>query len=757
MANLDPPIPAELASQPLETLEGVVERLSFADPESHYAVVRLKVKGRRHPVTAVGPLAAVQEGEQLFLKGTYEVHPKWGEQFRVVWWYAVLPATVAGIKKYLASGLIKGIGPELAQRLVAQFGPETLKVIDDHPERLQEVAGIGPKRLGQIRRAWRGQREIREILVSLQGLGVSLTQASKIHQQYGAKAQEVVTTNPYQLALDIQGMGFLTADRLASRLNLDPLAPARLAAGLLHTLDAMAGEGHVYVPEDLLARKTQELLQVPPQPLNAVLHQLAQEGRVVINEMPSGRGVYKRPAWVAETGIAQTLGRLQTTPGTPPPLHLEDMVAQVQQQRKLELSPEQVQAVTAALREKMLIITGGPGTGKTTIISLILDLYLGLGARVMLMAPTGRAAKRLSETTGAEATTIHRALEFSPQTGGFRRNPADPLKTEVVVVDEMSMVDNYLMYHLLRAVPPRARLILVGDAHQLPAVGPGNVLKDLLDSGVLKAVRLTQIYRQAQESLIVVNAHRINQGVFPVLQPHLGRSDFVFLELDDPAALKSRLLDLVEKEIPRRYGFDPLKDLQVITPMHRGPLGIQTLNHELQQRLNPGGDRWSWGGRSFRRRDKVMQLRNNYYKEVFNGDIGLVCGFLPETGQLQVDFDGRVLTYDPAEREEITLAYAVTVHKAQGSEFPGVLLVLTTHHYLLLQRNLLYTGVTRGQRLVVLLGSKRALAMAIKNDRPIRRYTYLAPRLQQTLAPIKSGKVLDISPSHKHNQIIDGG
>jgi exodeoxyribonuclease V alpha subunit len=712
-----------------------VERLTFADPDSQYAVVRLKVRGRRQPATVVGPLASVKEGEQLHLKGRYEVHPKWGEQFRVVWWYAVLPATVAGIEKYLASGLIKGIGPELAQRLVAHFGPETLTVIDDHPERLTEVSGIGPKKMGQICRDWQTHKAARQVLVALQGLGVGLGMATKIYQQYGEAAVEVVTTNPYQLALDIHGLGFITADRLAGRLNLDPLTPARLAAGLLHILDAMAGEGHVYVPEDLLLSRTEELLQVPPAPLLGALEALARAGRVVLPELPGGRGVYKKPAWVAETGVAQSLGRLLTSAGSHPPLHLEDLIARVQQPRGLTLSPEQGAAVAAALKDKVLIITGGPGTGKTTIVSCILDLYQGLGARVLLMAPSGRAAKRLSETTGMAATTIHRGLEFSPQTGGFRRTPADPLKAEVVVVDETSMVDIYLMYHLLRAMPAAARLILVGDAHQLPAVGPGNILKDLMDSGVVKVARLTQIYRQAKDSLIVVNAHRINQGDYPILPKKFGQGDFVFLELEDPEAIKAKLLDLVAEELPRRYGLDPLRDLQVITPMHRGAVGIQTLNHELQQRLNPKSDRWNWGGRVYRRGDKVMQLRNNYYKEVFNGDIGQVCGFLRATGQLQVDFDGRVTTYDAGEREDLTLAYAVTVHKAQGSEFPAVLLVLTTHHYMMLQRNLLYTALTRGRRLVVVLGSKRALGMAIRNDRPVRRFTHLAARLRETLVP----------------------
>jgi exodeoxyribonuclease V alpha subunit len=714
-----------------------VERLTFADPDSHYAVVRLKVRGRRQPATIVGPLAAVKEGEQLRLKGHYEIHPKWGEQFKVVWWYAVLPATVAGIEKYLASGLIKGVGPELAQRLVAHFGADTLTVIDDHPDRLAEVSGIGPKRAEQIRQDWHAQKAAREVLVALQGLGVGMNMAHKIYQQYGDQAVDVVTTNPYQLALDIHGLGFLTADRLAGRLNLDPLTPARLAAGLLHMLDTASGEGHVYVPEEQLLHQTGELLKVPRPPLQEALEALAREGRVMLPELPGGRGVYKRPAWVAETGVAQSLGRLMTASGSHPPLHLEDLITRVQQERGLALSDEQAAAVGAALTDKVLIITGGPGTGKTTIISCILDLYQGLGARVLLMAPTGRAAKRLSETTGLTATTIHRGLEFSPQTGGFRRGPADPLKAEVVVVDETSMVDTFLMYHLLRAIPATARLILVGDAHQLPAVGPGNILKDLMDSGVVKVMLLTQIYRQAKESLIVLNAHRINQGTYPVLCPDFGKGDFVFQELEDPEAIKARLLDLVARELPQRFGLDPVRDLQVITPMHRGAVGIQILNVELQQRLNPASARWSWGGRVYRHRDKVMQLKNNYYKEVFNGDIGQVCGFLEATGQLQVDFDGRVVTYDPGEREDLTLAYAVTVHKAQGSEFPAVLLVLTTHHYLMLQRNLLYTALTRGRRLVVVLGTKRAIGIAIRNDRPIRRLTHLAARLRETLAPPK--------------------
>lgn len=731
MKNTKNPFASAPETESLASLEGVAEHLTFADPESHYAVVRLKVKGRREPVTVVGPLASVREGEYLQLKGRYEVHPRWGEQFRAIWWYAVLPATVAGIRRYLSSGLVKGVGPELAARLVDRFGAETLDVIDQNPERLQEVPGIGPKRLEQIMVSWRGQKEAREVLVALQGLGLGMAQATKIYKHYGTQALEVVTSNPYQMVLEVEGLGFRTADRLASRLNLDPLAPARLAAGLVHTLDEMSGEGHVYVPYELLVKETRELLQVPAAPLEAALTALSRAGQVVVQDLPEGPAVYKKPAWVAETGIARDLGTLKLTPGPPPPLHLEDLLQEVQKARGLELSEEQARAVTLAVREKVAIITGGPGTGKTTIISCILDLYRRLGARVLLMAPTGRAAKRLAETTGSDAATIHRALEFTPQTGTFRRNAAEPLRAEVVVVDEMSMVDTFLMYHLLRAIPPRARLVMVGDVYQLPAVGPGNVLKDLLDSGVVPVARLTQIYRQARQSLIVVNAHRVNQGVFPVLPRRFGQVDFVFLELEDPEAIKRQLLNLLTQELPRRYGFDPVQDLQVITPMHRGPVGVQTLNHELQQHLNPRAPRFNFGARVFREGDKVMQLRNNYYKEVFNGDLGRVSGLNAETGQLLVDFEGRQVAYDPGEGEEITLAYAVTVHKAQGSEFPAVLLILTTQHYLLLQRNLLYTALTRGRRLVVLLGSKKALALAIKNDRPVRRYTDLAAKLRQ--------------------------
>ncbi len=724
--------PSEPEGPPLATLEGVVERVTFVNPENHYAVLQLKVRGRRQPTTIVGALAPAKEGEHLVLKGRYMVHPRFGEQFQVVWWYSVLPATVSGIQRYLGSGVIKGIGPETARRLVERFGADTLKVIDETPERLLEVPGIGKKRFQQILKEWQEHQEAREVLVGLQGLGLSMAFATRIYKHYGSQAMEVVTTNPYQLALEVDGIGFLTADRLAGKLNLDPLAPTRLAAGLIHTIDTMGADGHVYCPEESLLRQTAELLRTPEAPMAITLQSLVQEGRLVVRDLPEGRAVYKRPAWVAETGVARALSLLKLMAAPPPPLHLQDLLDQVQQERRLELSPEQAQAVAAAFKEKTLIITGGPGTGKTTIISCILDTYRHLGARVLLMAPTGRAAKRLSETTGAEAKTIHRALEFSPQDGGFRRNAAEPLNADVVVVDEMSMVDTYLMYHLLKAIAPPARLIMVGDAHQLPSVGPGNVLKDLIDSEVVPVARLTQIYRQARESLIVVNAHRINQGAFPVLPQRFGATDFVFLEFTEPEALHRRLISLATLELPRRYGFDSVKDIQVITPMHRGGLGVAALNQELQRTLNPNSPAWTWGDRHFRRYDKVMQLRNNYYKEVFNGDQGQVWGYDAEAGQLQVKFDGRLVTYESGEREELTLAYAVTVHKAQGSEFPAVLLVLTTQHYMLLQRNLLYTALTRGRRLVVVLGSKRALGMAISNDRPIRRFTYLAALLKES-------------------------
>jgi exodeoxyribonuclease V alpha subunit len=736
----------------LDTLDGVIERITFCAPEDQYAVVRLKVAGKKDLITAVGPLASAREGEEVQLKGRFEMHSRYGQQFKVVWWYAVLPATKAGIERYLASGLVKGIGPELARRLVERFGADTLKIIDEAPERLTEVPGIGDKKVKQVLADWRDHREAREVVVGLQGLGLGMAHAFKIYKQYGAEALAVVTANPYRLALDVQGIGFLTADRLAARLNLDPEAPARLAAGLLHLLDQVAGDGHVYVPEAELMSRTAELLKVSEDRLAPAVAALEREGRVVLQQTPEGRAVYKKPAWVAEVGVAQALGRLATTPAPPAPLHLDDLLTHVQAERGLTLSPEQAEAVAAAFQDKVLILTGGPGTGKTTIVSCILALYRGLGAKVMLMAPTGRAAKRLSEATGAEAATIHRALEFSPQDGGFRRNLAEPLKADVVVVDEMSMVDTYLMYHLLRAIPAPARLIMVGDAHQLPAVGPGNVLKDLIDSQVVPVRRLTQIFRQARESLIVVNAHRINQGSYPVLVPRFDDQDFVFLGYDDPEVLHQKLLNLVGYFLPQRYGFDPMRDIQVITPMHRGRLGTQSLNMELQRRLNGKSPVYTFGERHYRRGDKVMQLRNNYLKEVFNGDIGQVRTFSPESKQLLVDFEGRVVTYEPGEQDELTLAYAVSVHKSQGSEFPAVVLVLTTQHYMLLQRNLLYTAITRGRRLVVLMGSKKAVGMALANDRPVRRHTRLAMRLREALGAAAPGKVLDNRLSQEHNQ-----
>ncbi|MFP3866605.1 MAG: ATP-dependent RecD-like DNA helicase [Desulfobacteraceae bacterium] len=719
----------------LATLSGQVERISYTDPVSHFTVARLRTRGRPGLITVVGPLTGVQPGEQLRLKGRWVFHPRFGEQFQVVWWTSVVPATAAGIEKYLASGFIHGIGPELAGRLVKHFGDQTLEIIDNAPQRLQEVEGIGSKRAAQIQSAWETQKDIREVMLFLQEHGVGVGYATKIYKQYGSQAIQVVSANPYQLATEVYGIGFLTADRLAARLNIDRQSPVRLAAGLIYTLDQLALQGHVYAPRKLLLDKAQELLEAEAPALEAALESQAQDGHLVVEGWEGGEErIYRKPFFVAETGIAQLLARLRQGPGLERPLALDQALEWAQSRRGLELSLDQTQAVTSALTEKVLVITGGPGTGKTTIISCIRDIYRSLGARVTLLAPTGRAAKRLSEATGGEASTIHRCLEFSPQTGGFRHNAAQPLKTDVVIVDEVSMVDTILMYHLLKALPAAARLILVGDAYQLPSVGPGNVLKDLIDSGVIPVVQLREIYRQARQSLIVINAHRINQGQFPIVPRQSQHADFFFLEIDDPEVLRDRLLEVVVTRLPRHYGFDPVKDIQVLTPMHRGVVGVQNLNQELQKQLNLEAPAWERGGRMFRWHDKVMQVRNNYDKEVFNGDIGRVSGFDSENSLLKVDFEGREVAYEPAEWDELTLAYAVSIHKAQGNEFPAVVIALTTHHYLMLQRNLLYTAVTRGKQLVVLLGSKKALAMAIRNDRPLKRFSALASRLGPALA-----------------------
>jgi exodeoxyribonuclease V alpha subunit len=721
----------------LADLQGQIERITYTNEENGYTIAKVKVKGRRDLVTVVGNLMAPTPGEILQMQGEWGNHPKFGEQFRVVHYKSLIPASVAGIEKYLGSGLIKGIGPIMAKRIVKAFGKETLDVIEEEIEKLTEVEGIGKKRVEMIRKAWADQKEIRQVMLFLQSHGVSSGYATKIFKTYGNDAIEVVQENPYRLATDIFGIGFLTADRIAEKLGFARDSELRAEAGILYVLYQLADEGHVYYPLDLLLRKCQKILEVEQEILLRALDTLRAEEKIVLEDLKENkettaghRAVYLAKFHLSETNNAARLKALINAPKAIRPIDPGKALAWVQQQLDITLAAKQVDAVKCALTDKVVVITGGPGTGKTTIINAILKIFARAGVKFLLTAPTGRAAKRMSEATGHEAKTIHRLLEYSFQKGGFQKDDKTPLKCDLLVVDEASMIDTILMHHLLKAVRPGATLILVGDVNQLPSVGAGAVLQDIIASRAVPVMELNEIFRQARESLIIVNAHKINQGLMPTLKASGHKlADFYFIEQEDPEKVLGIILDLVKDRIPSRFGFDPIDDIQVLTPMHKGVVGAGNLNQELQQALTPGPDSLTRGGRNFRLHDKVMQIRNNYEKEVFNGDLGRILRIDPESQEMVIDFDGRKVPYDYADLDEVVLAYAISIHKSQGSEYPAVVIPILTQHYVLLQRNLIYTGVTRGRKLVVLVGTRKALAMGIKNDKTKRRYTFLRRRL----------------------------
>jgi len=711
----------------VEVIHGYLERITYYNEENHFTVARLQETGKRELTTIVGNLAGITPGESLKLTGKWVQDPRFGPQFRVERFETVVPATVNGIRKYLGSGLIRGIGPVMAKRIVNVFGLQTLDVIDRSPGRLTEVDGIGPKRVELITRAWADQKEIRGIMIFLQDHGISAAYAAKIYRQYGNASVEIVRTNPYRLAADVHGIGFVTADRIARQVGIDPNSVTRAEEGTLYVLNESTSEGHVYLPYETLVSRAAEMLEVSRDLVVEAVERLAADRRVVRED----EAVYLTPFYVAETKLAERLNALRDAGAAVRRVDTAQVIPWVEKRLGLRLAEKQAEAVSLAVSNKILVITGGPGTGKTTIIRAIISIFQALGARVLLAAPTGRAAKRMQEASGHEARTIHRLLEFSPGKGGFQRNQDFPLDADAVIVDEASMIDTLLMNSLVRAVPLSAVLILVGDTNQLPPVGPGNVLRDIIDSGRFGVVTLTEIFRQSRESRIVVNAHRINRGEFPDLSPlGSGRpSDFYFIQEEDPETAVQTILKLCKVRIPRRFGYHPIRDIQVLTPMYRGLVGAANLNAELQNLLNPGKDGVVRGHRMFRTGDKVMQVVNNYQKEVFNGDIGRITAVHLEQQQLKVDFDGRAVSYEFSELDELVLAYAVSVHKAQGSEYPVVIMPVMTQHYVLLQRNLVYTGVTRGRNLVVLVGTKKALAIAIRNDEPRRRYTRLRERL----------------------------
>jgi len=721
-------------------LEGQIERITYMNDQTGYTVAKVNVPGYLDPVTVVGNLLALAPGETLRMNGTWENHPKFGRQFRILSHTTILPASVKGIEKYLGSGLIKGIGTVMASRIVKKFGEKTLQTIDKHIEKLASVEGIGKKRVKMIKSSWIDQKEIRAIMIFLQDHGVGLSHATKIYKKYEQRSIAVVSQNPYRLSTDISGIGFRTADRIAQKLGFDRSTPARAEAGILHVLTELSEEGHVYYPYVQLTGKCREILEVDREPIIKAFETIALAGKIIIEDLNQrldkfdldNKAVYLTGFHVSETGIAKHFLRLLSSKKSTRNIDANKAINWVQKRIELRLAPRQIDAIKKAISDKVSIITGGPGTGKTTIIQAVLQIYKAIGAKIFLAAPTGRASKRMTEATDQVASTIHRMLEFSWQKGGFQRNEGRPIEADVVILDEVSMIDTTLMYHLLKAIPSGATMILVGDINQLPSVGPGNVLRDIIRSGKVPVIELRQVFRQARESLIIVNAHRINQGLLPEIKDsgqNLG--DFYFIEQEEPEQVLRIIIELVCDRIPQRFNMDPMKDIQVLSPMHKGTLGTENLNLNLQTSLNPSKIELVRGERSFRLNDRVMQIKNNYEKEVFNGDIGLIKSIDSKKQEVIVTYGGRQVVYGYLELEEIRLAYTISVHKSQGSEYPAVVLPILSQHYLLLQRNLIYTAVTRGKRLVVIVGSRKALAMGVRNESTMKRYTYLAERLKR--------------------------
>ncbi|MGO9951005.1 MAG: ATP-dependent RecD-like DNA helicase [Dissulfurispiraceae bacterium] len=717
-------------------INGQIERVTYYNEENGFTIAKMKVAGRHDLVTVVGNLLSVNAGEVLKLKGEWHNHPKFGEQLKIISYESVVPATVKGIEKYLGSGLIKGIGPVMAKRLVAKFGLETLSVIETESKQLSEVEGIGAKRIEMIKKAWDDQKEIRDVMVFLQGHGVSPTYAAKIYKQYAKESITTVQNNPYKLATDIFGIGFITADKIAGQLGISRESQIRAEAGILYVLHTLSDEGHVYYPYEPLVEECKKILGVERDTIVKAFAKISFDNKIVIEDLnketvkENNKAVYLANFYVCEVGIAAGLKALIRSPKKLRSVDGQRALEWVQAESKIELAENQKQAVREAIDKKVIVITGGPGTGKTTIINSIIKIYIKLGQRVLLSAPTGRAAKRMSEATGYDSKTIHRLLEFSPKEGGFKRDEKNPLDADLIVIDETSMVDTLLMYQFLKAIPKDATLIMVGDVDQLPSVGAGSVLKDIINSGCIPTVRLNEIFRQAKESLIIINAHRVNNGQMPTVEVS-GDSiqDFYFFIIEEPENVAEKIIELCSEKIPQKFGFKSIEDIQVLTPMHRGTVGASNLNAQLQKHLNSSTYEFVRGGLVLKVGDKVMQIRNNYDKEVFNGDIGRIDKIDREEQEIIVNYDGQMVSYEYSELDEIVLAYAVSVHKSQGSEYPVVVMPVLTQHYMLLQRNLLYTAITRGKQLVVLVGTKKAVSIAIRNNKPQNRYTLLKERL----------------------------
>ena len=710
---------------PATLLRCVVERITYQNPENGYSVLKVKVKGYNDLVTLVGNLLEVPVGSVLLCRGEWKVDKRYGSQFVAATWEETMPATVYGIEKYLGSGLVKGIGPRFARAIVQRFGTETIDIIETEIERLYEVPNIGRKRVAKIRESWEKQKDIKNVMLFLQGYGVSTAYAAKIYREYGKESIDKVRENPYRLADDIWGIGFKTADGIAAKMGYEKEDPRRCRSGILYTLGQLSDEGHVYAGEEQLVKTAGQLLEAGETAIRDTLAGMLQAEDLILDK----DAIYLPPFYHAECGTSRRLRDLAQSTGRSLFDGLFDP-SSLTAETGIEYDEVQLAAIRQAVTSKVMVLTGGPGTGKTTTTQGIIAALKKAGLRVLLAAPTGRAAKRMSEATGMEAKTIHRLLEYNPQ-DGYKRNDENPLEGDALIVDECSMIDILLMNNLLKAVPVGMRLVFVGDIDQLPSVGAGNVLRDIIDSQRIPVVRLVCIFRQAQKSRIVMNAHAINQGRFP--DTSNGRdTDFFFMREDDPERAAETIVRLVKERLPRAYRESPDR-IQVLTPMQRGVVGAANLNLLLQQALNPSGPSLGRGGYTYRQGDRVMQQRNNYDKDVFNGDLGYIREVDTEDRMLTVDFDGKKVEYDVTELDELTLAYATTIHKAQGSEYPIVVMPVLMTHFVMLQRNLIYTGITRAKKICVLIGAMKALAYAVRNMSVLKRNTSLRERLNPSL------------------------
>ena len=716
----------------MECLEGTIEQIVYYNPENGYTVCRF-VLGDGKALTVIGSFPPLSPGEVLRVSGKWEVNPKFGQQFRVESFVPILPSSIKGIEKFLSSGLVKGIGPVLARRIVKKFGEKTIEVISQNPGDILAVEGVGAAKLKEIKKSWAENQRIRDLIIFLQEHNVSTSIATKVYRQYGERSFHVLKSNPYQLCLDIWGIGFKTADQIALKLGLDPSSPERVKAFLLYLLEKDTEQGHVFSFLDKLEENCGKELGVEEEKTRSALADLVRQKLIVAEKVEDRTAVYLPYLFEAQEGVAGAILKISSMPSPNPPSGMDKTIAEVERELRLEFSSTQKEAIKACFNKKMLVITGGPGTGKTTIIRAVVAIFDSFGQQVVLAAPTGRAAKRLSEATHKEARTIHRLLEYNPRQGRFKKNERHPLRADALVVDECSMIDLPLMYSLVRAVPPGMRLVLVGDKDQLPSVGPGNLLQDIIESGRVEVMRLEEIFRQQRDSLIVLNAHRINQGEKLIYPPREEKNaDFYFLHHEDEEKTFKTIMSLCCFNIPHKLGVPALTPkIQVISPMYKGLCGVDNLNTELQARLNSHQDGLKVGNREFRARDKVMQIRNNYDKEIFNGDIGLILHVDKQRFRLLVDFEGREVSFEKDELNDITHAYAVSVHKSQGSEYQAVVMPLLTQHYIMLQRNLFYTALTRAKKLSVIVGSYKALYIAIKNDKPVKRNGLLKEKLRQ--------------------------